>query len=73
MVEYTLISGQHARYLREGSWICKPSPSGAHHWIEVKEVVHTKTSFGTMATFVCKHCWENRDFPITYRSDRFTE
>ena len=57
--EPTTISPEYARYLRSGVWKCDKSPTGAHHWIEVK-------ADGVAAgTFVCKHCWDNRRFPLS--------
>ena len=61
MVKTSYISKKDAEYIRSGRWICKPSPTGAHHWVEVPEV---KTG-----QFVCKYCYDNRKFPVTYNPD----
>ena len=64
MAEYTLTSKSDAEYYRSGSWICKPlppfdpSPTGAHHWIEVTEV--------GVGIFMCKYCFESRKFATTF-------
>jgi len=54
----TTITLQDAEYIRSGRWICKESPTGAHHWKEVPEVER--------GIFVCIYCWENKRFPTTY-------
>ena len=56
----TKLDAPYADYLRSGCWICpgwlgKPSPTGAHHWIHVSG-----------RTWVCKHCWDSREFPLTF-------
>ena len=62
--EFTQINKREAKYIRDGNWICRPlpplspSPTGAHHWIEVPEV--------EPGIFVCKYCLENRNFPTTF-------
>ncbi len=63
--EPTTISPEYARYIRSGVWKCTPqpplppSPTGAHHWIEVTgpDILP--------GTFVCKYCWENKRFPLS--------
>ena len=58
MFNPTSISRADAHYIRSGSWICKPSPTGAHYWVEVREI--------ESGLFVCKYCLERRKFPLTF-------
>ena len=58
MANTSRISKRDASYISEGSWICKPSPTGAHHWVEAREV--------EPGLFVCRYCLDNRRFPTTY-------
>lgn len=45
-------------YLKSDVWKCKDSPTGAHHWIEIKG---SKIS----GVFYCKWCGDARKFPLT--------
>lgn len=53
-----LIIKSDAEYISSGSWMCKESPTGAHHWIEIPEVEH--------GLFLCRHCKDTRKFPVVY-------
>ena len=44
-------------YVKTGLWKCQDSPSGAHHWVEMKS--------GT-GRYRCKWCGATRYFPRTY-------
>jgi len=44
-------------YILSGRWICDKSPTGAHYWRE-----YTAERRGI---FICKHCFEVREFPVT--------
>ena len=57
MFNPTSISRADADYIRSGCWICKLSPTGAHHWVEMQEI--------QSGLFVCKHCKERKRFPTT--------
>lgn len=50
----TRISNGDAAYIRSGIWKCEPSPTGAHHWIEVEK---------RNDAFTCKYCGGNVRFP----------
>ena len=61
MVSPSYLTKLDADYIRSGSWICKLSPTGAHHWIEAVE----------MGLFVCRYCMGSRKFPTTYDINRY--
>lgn len=46
-------------YLKSDVWKCEDSPTGAHHWIEIKG---PKTS----GIFYCKWCGDAKKFPLTF-------
>ena len=49
-----------AAYVESGVWRCGESPTGAHHWIELK-LGHLPAG-----TFRCCWCGDCRRFPITF-------
>jgi len=41
-----------AEYLDEGQWRCSKSPTEAHHWVVVRQII------------TCKYCSERRDLSL---------
>ena len=50
-----------AEYIRAGGWKCPTSPSGAHHWRELRG--GKKGDFGL---FICLYCMDVKYYPITH-------
>lgn len=47
------------KYIESGVWKCTPSPTGAHHWVEVERR-------STKSLFVCKYCLGAKEFPTVW-------
>ena len=47
-------------YIKDGSWKCDKSPTGAHHWV-------AKSYKGGYGEFKCKWCSEVKWFPASTR------
>lgn len=45
-------------YLKSDVWKCGDSPTGAHHWIEIK-------GLKTRGIFYCKWCGDAKKFPLS--------
>ena len=51
----------YEKYIKSGKWKCSESPTGAHHWIELR--------IGKLANkghFLCIYCHDVRKFPIEW-------
>ncbi len=58
MAKPEYLSKSDTEYYRSGRWICKASPTNAHHWVEAPSIAH--------GLFVCKYCGDSKRFPIVY-------
>lgn len=58
MAKYSLITRLDKKYILDGNWMCKASPTNAHHWIEATAL--------DSGLFVCRYCGDTRRFPTTF-------
>jgi hypothetical protein len=56
----TIVTKTDTEYIRSGKWICKKSPTGAHHWVEDKYM---------SGIFMCRYCGKSKKFPVIYGSN----
>jgi len=54
------LAKHHDEYVKSGVMKCGKSPTGYHHWKEVK------LNGIEAGTFVCKYCWDNKIFPVSF-------
>ena len=47
-------------YSASDVWKCSPSPTGAHHWVQIQESEELRKG----GYFQCKWCGDVRKFPI---------
>jgi len=62
MAEPVRLTKEYARYISSGCWICGESPTGAHHWREYPDEA---------GVFICKYCYEAKEFPIIFQSGKY--
>lgn len=46
-------------YIKSGVWKCSESPTGAHHWVELRVGRLANTGH-----FYCIYCYDVKKFPI---------
>ena len=61
-IDHSRVPAGDVEYILGGSWICKESPSGAHHWVEVPSV--------KPGVFVCIHCFKSKECPLTFNNPK---
>lgn len=52
----------YEEYVKSGVWKCDKSPTGAHHWVELKET----TKLAKEGYFVCIYCHDVKKFPTNW-------
>lgn len=59
MVNQPYISAEYRAYLNSDVWKCAESPTGAHHWVEIRKYM-------VKSLFLCIHCKDAKEFPTVY-------